>query len=495
MVRVLPRRGRGCACRQQKKAPRKSQISSYELLLNVHDVRARETLSDVIISNFNLRWAKRLAGYFLTSQKIVARPCPYTMTALSRPRRKLAIAAALVTLNAASHCRAFTVQPQLSVTRHNPTRLFSDPWSDQSQDANTWGSSSDSEYQDQVDWQELLAKKDDGSYWSSFEPSSKEEDTLNNMTASVDTLSEDDAADAWLDTLAALSAEEVEFNMKEADRADKVRQMQEWGFEPETIANTLNVAVNDELEKDEVEGMTAYRQASYLEDDIDLTTVESHSRVEKDPDTGEPFRQQMVYVDEHTWYVVECCLNYIGVLKWLLCASPRLTHSTTKKNHKSIGCTNCAMIAQSTFFMHQEHGRARVFEQWGDDDETIQVAIETCPVDCIHYVPYDELVKLEVERRDQNINFKARLVSQAEYGGLGLSHAVGGPNAFTAPQKISGNMGVRCNNCPSRGCKTCPMFGVGKNPEFERKEKERLAKMEKKRIQERRERENKSADL
>uniref|UniRef100_A0A6U3QLD1 Uncharacterized protein n=1 Tax=Ditylum brightwellii TaxID=49249 RepID=A0A6U3QLD1_9STRA len=141
------------------------------------------------------------------------------------------------------------------------------------------------------------------------------------------------------------------------------------------------------------------------------------------------------------------------------------------------------MIAQSTFFMHEEHGRARVFQQWGDDDETIQIAIETCPVDCIHCVPFDELVKLEKERRGQNINFKARLVSQGEYGGLGLSHRVGGPNGFTAPQKISGNMGSRCNNCPSRGCKDCPMFGVGKNPEYERKEKERKAKMELRRLQ------------
>jgi ferredoxin len=35
------------------------------------------------------------------------------------------------------------------------------------------------------------------------------------------------------------------------------------------------------------------------------------------------------------------------------------------------------MIAQSTFFMDEEHGRARVFQQWGDDDETVQIAIET----------------------------------------------------------------------------------------------------------------------
>jgi ferredoxin len=152
------------------------------------------------------------------------------------------------------------------------------------------------------------------------------------------------------------------------------------------------------------------------------------------------------------------------------------------------------MVAQSTFFMNDEHGRARVFQQWGDDDETIQIAIETCPVDCIHYVPFDELVKLEIDRRNQNINPKGRLVSQAENGNS-LSHRAGGPNMFTAPQKISGNMGSRCNNCPSRGCRDCPMFGVGKNPEFERKEKERLQKRERRRLQQLREEQRKTADL
>jgi hypothetical protein len=100
---------------------------------------------------------------------------------------------------------------------------------------------------------------------------------------------------------------------------------------------------------------------------------------------------------------------------------------------------------------------------------------------------------LEVERRDQNINFKARLVSQAEYGGD--SHMVGGSVRFSAPQKISGNMGSRCNNCPSRGCKNCPMFGVGKNPEYERKERERKARLERNRLQKIRQEESKSAEL
>ena len=117
-----------------------------------------------------------------------------------------------------------------------------------------------------------------------------------------------------------------------------------------------------------------------------------------------------------------------------------------------------------------------------------------CPVDCIHYIPYDELKRLEEDRRGQNINAKARLVNQGEYGG-GESHRVGGANAFTAPQQISGNMGSRCNNCPSKGCGDCPMFGVGKNPEFERKEQERMAKRERRRLEKEREEANQSADL
>lgn len=387
-------------------------------------------------------------------------------------RRKLAT---LITLQAAIPCSTFTIKQRFPF--YKLTRLYSDSWdAGGGTDSNSWSSADEPAYPDQDDWQDLLAKKKDGSYWSQFEPSS---DVEKKTAAPVDT------AEAWLDTLASLAAEEVEFNLKEADRADKARQMEEWGFEKETIKNTLDVAVDDSLESsEEVIGMSLYREQSYWDDDVDLTTVESHTRVEIDEETGEPVRTQMVYVDEHTWYV--SFVIYCMYRRLILIYRVILT---------SIGCTNCAMIAQSTFFMHQEHGRARVFDQWGDDDETIQIAIETCPVDCIHYVPYDELVKLEVERRNQNINFKARLVSQGEYGGLSQANLGGGPNAFTAPQRISGNMGTRCNNCPSRGCQTCPMYGVGKNPVFEKKEKERKERLAKKRLLEQRERENKSVDL
>ena len=62
-------------------------------------------------------------------------------------------------------------------------------------------------------------------------------------------------------------------------------------------------------------------------------------------------------------------------------------------------------------------------------------------------------------------------------------------------QIISGNMGSRCANCPSRGCKNCPMFGVGLNPEFQKKEERRTTKLAKKKMQKEMESKNKRAEL
>jgi len=193
------------------------------------------------------------------------------------------------------------------------------------------------------------------------------------------------------------------------------------------------------------------------DDDEEYDDIESPTRVELDTETGEPIRQQMVYVDEHA----------------------------------CIGCTNCATIADSTFFMESWYGRARVYNQWGDTEDTIAMAIETCPVDCIHYVPYEELKNLEIERREQLINNQARLVNQGE-----SAHMAGvGGGGFSMAPKISGNSRPRCNNCPSKGCKTCPMFGVGKNPAYEKRERERLARIERRKLEKERAANSKSAEL
>jgi len=149
-----------------------------------------------------------------------------------------------------------------------------------------------------------MEQKNDGSFWTSFEPSKEDdegtgEDSASSASANKVAVDDEAMADAWLDTLATLSAEEVQFNLKEADRADKVRQMQEWGFTDEVIKNTLGVATDLSLEESDEDvvdaGMRTYRQESYI-DDVDLELIESHTAVEIDEETGEPVRSQMVYV-------------------------------------------------------------------------------------------------------------------------------------------------------------------------------------------------------
>ena len=88
-----------------------------------------------------------------------------------------------------------------------------------------------------------------------------------------------------------------------------------------------------------------------------------------EPELGGALRQKGVYVDEIT----------------------------------CIGCKHCAHVAGNTFYIEPDYGRSRVFQQDGDSEESIQEAIDTCPVDCIHWVDYTELKQLEEERKYQVI--------------------------------------------------------------------------------------------
>jgi ferredoxin len=68
-----------------------------------------------------------------------------------------------------------------------------------------------------------------------------------------------------------------------------------------------------------------------------------------------------------------------------------------------IGCKHCAHVARNTFYIEPDYGRSRVIRQDADAQEVIQEAIDTCPVDCIHWVDYTELRKLEEDRKYQVI--------------------------------------------------------------------------------------------
>lgn len=68
-----------------------------------------------------------------------------------------------------------------------------------------------------------------------------------------------------------------------------------------------------------------------------------------------------------------------------------------------IGCRYCAHVATNTFVVEQAWGRSRAIRQDGDSTERIQEAMDTCPVDCIHWVDYEQLPALEAQLAQQDI--------------------------------------------------------------------------------------------
>ena len=60
-----------------------------------------------------------------------------------------------------------------------------------------------------------------------------------------------------------------------------------------------------------------------------------------------------------------------------------------------IGCQYCVHIATNTFIVDEDLGRARVIRQNGDNLEVVQEAMDTCPVDCMHWVDFEDLDRLE----------------------------------------------------------------------------------------------------
>ena len=62
---------------------------------------------------------------------------------------------------------------------------------------------------------------------------------------------------------------------------------------------------------------------------------------------------------------------------------------------RCIGCRYCAHVATNTFIVDDDYGRSRAIRQDGDTFEILQEAIDTCPVDCIHWVKFEDLELLE----------------------------------------------------------------------------------------------------
>jgi ferredoxin len=120
-------------------------------------------------------------------------------------------------------------------------------------------------------------------------------------------------------------------------------------------------------------------ERSQLEPELGGIFRDAPQRSGLEPELGGIVRQKGVYVDE-----VTC-----------------------------IGCKHCAHVARNTFYIEPDYGRSRVIRQDGDCEEIVQEAIDTCPVDCIHWLDYTEVKKREDERQFQVIPLAGYPVEEA----------------------------------------------------------------------------------
>ncbi|XP_012081287.1 chaperone protein dnaJ C76, chloroplastic isoform X2 [Jatropha curcas] len=84
--------------------------------------------------------------------------------------------------------------------------------------------------------------------------------------------------------------------------------------------------------------------------------------------------------------------NVMGFSSW---KGPVRHQALFVDENACVGCRECVHHASNTFSMDEAHGCARVKVQFGDDDEKIQVSVDSCPVNCIHWVDKEELTVLE----------------------------------------------------------------------------------------------------
>ena len=53
---------------------------------------------------------------------------------------------------------------------------------------------------------------------------------------------------------------------------------------------------------------------------------------------------------------------------------------------KCIGCGTCPMLAPNSFKMDDDDGKAVEIDPHGDDDDTLQSALDSCPVAAIEKI-------------------------------------------------------------------------------------------------------------
>lgn len=163
--------------------------------------------------------------------------------------------------------------------------------------------------------------------------------------------------------------------------------------------------VDDDASDEEIK--SAYRQLAKIchpdnagdkGHNICILLNEAYNTLSK-PKARKAYDQQLEVAlkDHEDGYTGEELSKWIPSLKPKMAKNedPAETRAVFVDEGSCIGCKNCMWCAPAMFRMEEAHGRSRVFAQWLNTEDEIQTAIDSCPVDCIHWVERSELPALE----------------------------------------------------------------------------------------------------
>eukprot|EP00879_Flechtneria_rotunda_P018618 GHRR01019537.1.p1 GENE.GHRR01019537.1~~GHRR01019537.1.p1 ORF type:complete len:351 (+),score=110.29 GHRR01019537.1:388-1440(+) len=116
--------------------------------------------------------------------------------------------------------------------------------------------------------------------------------------------------------------------------------------------------------------------------------------------------------------------DYTGepLSKWMPAVNPSMAKSEHPDEDRAvfvdentcIGCKQCVWHAPACFRIESDYGRSRVFAQWLNTEDELQTAIDSCPVNCIHWVKKQDLPALEyvMQNRVERVNVGVMMSGQ-----------------------------------------------------------------------------------
>jgi len=138
-----------------------------------------------------------------------------------------------------------------------------------------------------------------------------------------------------------------------------------------------------------------------------------------------------------------------------------------------VGCRKCETICPSSFLMLDD-GRARTFQQQNGND--VKSAIESCPVNCMHRVSFDELKQLETVRDHGDGRSDHRYLGKHTAENIIPLHVAGMDSDRNRKSSWYHYVKQKCymsKDCPKKGCYACPNYSnAGDNPYWKQKHSE-----------------------